>query len=95
VLKRNDGAATAHLYLGITLINLRNYLEAEKELQRAVSFASSELSMAHYYLGGIYWRNKEYKRAADELEKYLQETPKAPEAARIRETIKELRSKQS
>lgn len=95
VLKRNDGAATAHLYLGITLINLRNYVEAEKELQRAVSFASNELRMAHYYLGGIYWRNKEYKRAADELEKYLQQSPNAPEAARIRETIKELRSKQS
>jgi tetratricopeptide (TPR) repeat protein len=95
VLKRNDGAATAHLYLGITLINLRNYAEAEKELQRAVSFASSELRMAHYYLGGIYWRNKEYKRAADELEKYLQQAPNAPESERIRETIKELRSKQS
>ena len=95
VLKRNDGAATAHLYLGITLINLRNYVEAEKELQRAVSFASNELRMAHYYLGGIYWRNKEYKRAADELEKYLQQAPNAPEAERIRETIKDLRSKQS
>ena len=95
VLKRNDGAATAHLYLGITLINLRNYVEAEKELQRAASFAANELSIAYYYLGGIYWKNKEYKRAADALEKYLQQAPKAPEAERIRDTIKDLRTRQS
>lgn len=95
VLKRNDGAATAHLYLGITLIYLRNYNEAEKELQRATSFAAPELSIAHYYLGGIYWRSKDYKRAADELETYLKLSPKAQDAERTRATIKELRSKQN
>lgn len=95
VLKMNDGAATAHLYLGITLINLGKYGEAEKELQRATSIASNELSIAYYYLGGIYWRNKEYKRAADALETYLQNAPKTPDAERIRATIQDLRSKQS
>lgn len=95
VLKKNDAAVTAHFYLGITLINLRNYTEAEKAFQRAVRLASNELSMAHYYLGGIYWKNQDYKRAADELETYLQQTPKAPEAERIRATIKELRAKQT
>lgn len=93
VLRRNDGAATAHLYLGINLIHLRNYVEAEKELQRAITLSANELHVAHYYLGGIYWRNKEYERAADELEKHLREAPKAPDAERIRATIKELRAK--
>jgi len=95
VLRRNDGAATAHLYLGINLIHLRNYVEAEKELQRALSLSANELHLAHYYLGGIYWRNKEYQRAADELEKHLREAPKAPDAERIRATIKELRATQT
>ena len=95
VLKLNDGAATAHLYLGITLIHLRNYSEAEKELQRTVSFGSPELSIAHKYLGGIYWFYKEYKRAADELETYLKLSPKALDADRTRATIKELRAKQT
>ncbi|HEV7374641.1 MAG TPA: tetratricopeptide repeat protein [Pyrinomonadaceae bacterium] len=95
VLKRNDSAATAHLYLGITLIQVQNYDEAEKELQRSVGIAGSELSQAHYYLGGIYWRKKEYKRAADELEAYLKLVPKAPDAERTRASIKELRAKQT
>ena len=95
VLKLNDGAATAHLYLGITLIHLRNYSEAEKELQRAISFASPELSIAHYYLGGIYWGKRDYKKAADELETYLKLSPKAPDADRTRATIKELRARQT
>ena len=95
VLRRNDGAATAHLYLGINLIHLRNYNEAEKELHRAISLSADELHLAHYYLGGIYWRNKEYQRAADELEKHLREAPKAPDAERVRATIKELRAKQT
>nr|MBA2734600.1 hypothetical protein [Acidobacteriota bacterium] len=47
----------------------------------------------HYYLGGIYWRKGDTKRAGDELEKYLQLAPKAHDAERIRATIKELRSK--
>lgn len=95
VLRKNDAVATAHYYLGLVLISLRNYGEAEKELQRAIALAPNELSTAHYYLGGIFWRNKEYKRAADELEKYLQKVPTAHDAERIRATIKELRSKQA
>jgi tetratricopeptide (TPR) repeat protein len=90
-LKLNDGSWGAHLYLGITLISLRNYDEAEKELQRTLSLAGENLSLPHYYLGGIYWRRGDNKRAADELEKYLQLAPKAAEAERIRATIKELR----
>ena len=42
---------------------------------------------------GIYWENREYSRAADELEAYLKLVPKAPEAEKVRQTIKELRSR--
>jgi regulator of sirC expression with transglutaminase-like and TPR domain len=49
--------------------------------------------MAHYYLGGIYWGRGDYRHAADELESYLRATPNAQDAQRVRETIKELRSK--
>jgi tetratricopeptide (TPR) repeat protein len=92
-LKKNDSAPTTHLYLGITLVSLRNLDEAEKELQRAVSLGGKEMSLAHYYLGGVYWGRREYKRAADELETYLQLAPQAPDAERVRKTIQELRSK--
>jgi Tfp pilus assembly protein PilF len=93
-LKKNDSSWTAHMYLGIALISLRQYDEAGKELQSALHIGGDNLPLPHYYLGGIYWRNGEHKRAADELEKYLQLVPKAPGAERLRATIKDLRSKQ-
>jgi Tfp pilus assembly protein PilF len=92
-LKRNDASPLAHYYLGLTLLNLRSYDEAERELQRSIELGGDQLSLAHKYLGGLYWRNKDYKRAATELEVYLKLSPKAPDAEQIRITIKELRGK--
>ncbi len=90
---KNDTSWAAHMYLGIALIGLRNYDGAESELRRTLVLAGDELALPHYYLGGIYWQRGDHKRAADELEKYLRLAPKAPAAARIRATIKELRVK--
>ncbi|HKQ52814.1 MAG TPA: tetratricopeptide repeat protein [Pyrinomonadaceae bacterium] len=92
-VQKNDTSWAAHMYLGIALIGLRNLDGAESELQRTLTLAGDELALPHYYLGGIYWQRRDHKRAADELEKYLRLAPKAPAAARIRATIKELRSK--
>ncbi|HEY5075237.1 MAG TPA: tetratricopeptide repeat protein, partial [Pyrinomonadaceae bacterium] len=91
--KRNDSAPTAHMYLGVVLTKLRNYADAEKELRRAIDLGGTQLGLAHKYLGGIYWGRGEYRHAADELETYLRLTPRAQDAERVRETIKELRSK--
>lgn len=93
-LKKNEASWAAHMYLGIALISLRNYDGAEKEMRRTLALGGDKLSLPHYYLGGIYWKNKDYKRAADELEIYLKLAPKAVEAERLRATIKELRAKQ-
>lgn len=100
---------TAHMYLGLTLAHLGNDFEAEKELKSAVDLGGDQLPLAHYYLGGLLWRKadslkkekeseisawqKEYKMAADELEIYLRLSPNAPDAERIRGTIKNLRAK--
>ena len=84
---------TAHMYLGLTLARLNSAVEAEKELKVAIDSSNNQLSIAHYYLGGLYWKQREYHRAADELETYLRLTPNAPDAERVRGTIKELRAK--
>lgn len=94
-VKKNDSAWSAHMYLGVTLMRLRNYIEAEKELLRTLALGGDNLSLPHYYLGGLYWAKRDYRRAADELEKYLKLAPKAPDAERTRASIKELRSKQT
>jgi len=82
-----------HMYLGLTLYYLHNNAEAEKELKAAIDSSGNQLSIAHYYLGGLYWKLSDYHRAADELETYLHLTPDAPDAERVRGTIKQLRAK--
>ena len=96
-----------HMYLGLTLYYLHNHAEAEKELKSAIESSGDQLNIAHYYLGGLYWKLgnelnpdldherqlREYRRAADELETYLRLTPEAPDAERVRGTIKQLRAK--
>jgi Tfp pilus assembly protein PilF len=91
-LKLNAAGPTAHYYLGLTLVSLKRYPEAQKELELAISNGGENLALAHKYLGGLYMSAHRKKEAADELEKYLQLDPKAPEAERIRTTIKELRN---
>lgn len=93
-VKKNPDAPIGHAYLGITLASLKQNEEAEKELLQAVNLpGGANLAQAHRYLGGIYWGKREYSQAADELEKYLKLSPKAPDAERTKEAIKELRSK--
>lgn len=104
-LKLNPASSTAHMYLGIALLTLsrdektkafnpEKYADAQKELEAAATSGKEEVALAHRYLGGIYWSQKDHKRAADELELYLKLDPKAADAERMRASIKELRSKQ-
>jgi tetratricopeptide (TPR) repeat protein len=90
---RITATPTSHMYLGLTLSHLKNTAEAEKELKAAIETSGDQLTIAHYYLGGLYWKMADYHRAVDELETYLRLTPDAPDAERVRGTIKQLRSK--
>jgi tetratricopeptide (TPR) repeat protein len=93
-VEKNNAAPTAHMYLGMALMNQKKLEEAQKELEVAVSSNNPEIGVAHRYLGGIFWGQRDYKRAADELETYLKLVPKAPDAERTRQAITELRNKQ-
>jgi tetratricopeptide (TPR) repeat protein len=103
-LKINDASPVAHMYLGIALLGLSRdektkqfypdtYAEGQKELESAVASGKDEVAMAHRYLGGVYWGNKEYKRAAAEFETYLKLQPKAPDAEKLRGVIQDLKNK--
>lgn len=93
-LKRNDLSPIGHYYLGIALVGLGKLDEAEKEFQRTLDIpGGNNMAQAYRYLGGIYWSKRDYKKAADALEKYLKISPKAADAERTKEAIKELRSK--
>jgi len=76
------------------LIKFKAYEEAQKELELAISNGGENLALAHKYLGGVYISTHKNKDAADELEKYLKLEPKAPDADKIKASVKDLRSKQ-
>jgi tetratricopeptide (TPR) repeat protein len=84
---------TAHMYLGLTLVSARKLDEAQQELETAISTGGENLAQAHRFLGGLYWKKSEYRRAIDELESYLRLTPNAPDAELVRDTISKLRAK--
>ncbi|HEX5888282.1 MAG TPA: tetratricopeptide repeat protein [Pyrinomonadaceae bacterium] len=84
----------AHYYLGMTLVSLKRHSEALPEFEATVANGGENIALAHRYLGGLYMSANKNQQAADELEKYLKLDPKAPDAERIKGTIKDLRSKQ-
>lgn len=90
----NSKGPTPHYYLGLTLISLKRYSEAQTAFETAIANGGENLALAHKYLGGLYMSAQKNQQAADELEKYLKLDPKAPDADRIKGTIKDLRSKQ-
>ncbi|HJT64888.1 MAG TPA: tetratricopeptide repeat protein [Pyrinomonadaceae bacterium] len=92
-LELNSSGPTGHYYLGLTLISLKRYNDALPEFETTVANGGDNLALAHKYLGGLYMSAHKNKEAADELEKYLKLDPKAPDAERIKGTIKELRDK--
>jgi thioredoxin-like negative regulator of GroEL len=91
-LELNSAGPSAHYYLGLTLISVKHYQEAVAEFEATIANGGENLALAHRYLGGLYMSQKP-KEAADELEKYLKLEPKAPDAEKIKGTIKELRDK--
>jgi len=93
-LKANSNSPSGHYYLGLILIKVKRYDEAQAEMETAIADGGQDLALAHKYLGGLYMNSGRNKDAADQLEKFLELDPKAPDAERIRGTIKELRNKQ-
>lgn len=85
-----SSSPTAHMYLGLTLVSAKKFDEAQQELETAISTGGENLAQAHRYLGGLYWKKSDYRRAIDELESYLRLTPNAPDAELVRGTIKDL-----
>src|SRR5436190_12635438 len=63
-LKLNSPGPTAHYYMGLSLIKLKHFDEAQKEFELAISNGGENLAQAHRYLGGLYQRAQKNKEAA-------------------------------
>lgn len=91
--QKNATAPLPHYYLGVILIRRDEFEEAERELKTAVEVGGDQVPKAHKFLAGLYWKRLAYKEAADELETYLKLVPDAPDAQKLRASVKEFRSK--
>lgn len=89
--KKNADSPTAGYYLGLALMSQQKTEEAGIVFETVITNGGDQIALAHKYLGGIYWRDRKYSAAADELEKYLKLEPKASDAEKVRNTIVELR----
>ncbi|MGH9871123.1 MAG: tetratricopeptide repeat protein [Pyrinomonadaceae bacterium] len=89
-LKKNEASSTAHFYKGRVLIALQRYDDAILEFQRVIALKGEEANVAHRYLGGLYVEKGDKAQAISELQAFLKLEPKAKEAEKIREMIKQL-----
>ena len=91
VLKQRE-MPEAHLYLGISLLKLRNIDASIPHFKAAVAKKDDEsMALAHRYLGGIYIQKKQNAEAAAELQRYLDLVPKTPDAEKLKTTIANLK----
>lgn len=92
---QSPNAAFAHYYLGLSLLKEKKPADAEAHLKQAYTLGQNSIPAdAHWHLAQLYTNAKRYKEAADELEVFLKRTPGNQDSRRIRELIKQLRSKE-
>ena len=90
-LKKDGTSAAAHFYYGQALVWLGKYDGAERELRQTIELKGDQMVEAYRLLGAVYIETRNNKRATEALEKYLSHSPKAKDADKIREIIKQLR----
>lgn len=93
IQKSKEYSVAANYYLGVALLAEHKVEEARTIFEEMLKNGGDKLPLVHRYLGGIYFQNKQYRNAAEELDKYLKLEPKAVDADKINEIIKESRSK--
>ncbi len=90
----NAQSINAHLYLGIAQLENDQLSDAEVNLRRAYELGgAANAAVVHLHLASLYDRQGKHERAADELEGYLRDVPKAKNAATLRLVIERLRKK--
>lgn len=89
----DPAVANTHLFLGIASLALDRREAARQALQEALKIDRKGAVSAHIYLADLYAREERYKDAANELKIYLDASPDAPNAARLKAKEAELRSR--
>jgi tetratricopeptide (TPR) repeat protein len=75
----------AYYYLGTAYFRSNFYEEAETNLKLALEM-DPRLPPGHLMLANLYLRQRKWREAFEQLDKYLQENPKAANRTEIEET---------
>lgn len=90
----NPGSPNAVMRLGIALAqNAATRMEAIQAFQKVIDLAKDRVPTAYFYLGALYAKDEQYRKAADAFETFLRIYPKAGERDKIKEMIAEYRQK--
>lgn len=90
--KQNDNSAPVRFFLGQALANLGKFDEAVPELTAAISMGGKEMVEAHRTLAIIYSSKGDKKKAAAELETYLQMNPTAQDAEQLKKVLEQFKA---
>jgi tetratricopeptide (TPR) repeat protein len=90
-LRIKDDSAVVHLYLGRALAGQKRLDEAEPEFQAAITMGGTKMVEAHRALANLHLQRGEDLKAISDLETYLAANPAAPDASKIRDTVKQIK----
>ena len=83
-----------HYYLGVARYEIGDIDNAVSAFEKARKLNGDKpYPMLHKYLASLYLKKAKWAHAVDELEKYLAQSPDAPDTEKIRATLAEARAK--
>ena len=90
----NTDSVESFLLLGIALRQIKEYSKAETALKQAEKVGKGKFPDVHWNLALLYAHNlKKFNEAADQLERFLKESPDATNKDMVKKLIKQLREK--
>lgn len=92
-LELNKASPNGHLWLGIALHAKANFNDALKSLIKANELSEGTSAEVHWQLARVYKDQKNFPKAADELELFLKYKPDAHNVSEIKEIVSSLRKK--
>jgi tetratricopeptide (TPR) repeat protein len=92
---KNPRNPNVHMMLGIAHGNLGSLVESEQAFKKAYQLGGgkSDIADVHFYLAGIYNRQRRYSEAVRELELFLKEAEDVKDRAQIKGLIERLQAR--
>lgn len=90
----NPTNANAQMMLGLAYRQQNKLADSIAAFKKAIQLGGSAAAEAHFYLAGIYEKQKRYVLAATELELYLKESKDINDPEKIKEMIRGLKEKE-